>query len=196
LPFLLGAILTNGFFHGLAQLALGGALYSFKGEAISNIYFPLMASALLLGTMFFILRSQFGKSLAIYGNNPRFFKQHGISTSYIVMGGIALANACAGLGGYLFAQSNGFVDLSINYGVILVCLTALTLGKMAIHQEGPSLIVPVTGVVAFFILQQFLLKLGMDLKYFNAVQAIFVLMAFLGLRKKETNLLTIDHLGV
>ena len=130
--------------------------------------------------IFYILfRSKLGFCFAIYGENPNFFKHYNISSRFVVSSGIVLAHASAGLTGCLFALSNGFIDLTMNFGVVLLCLTALMLGSCFSSQNRPSLRSPLFGVFLYYFLQQGLLKIGFDLKYFNAIQAgVFILFLY------------------
>lgn len=195
IPFLLAAIVTNGLIHGATQFFLGTStatvhfLLPFK-ELTLMITIGIVLLAGLTGT----LRSQLGFSLAIYGNNPLFFRHQGISTRYVVFTGVTLAHGCAGMSGFLFAQSNGFVDLTMNIGLILMCLTAIMIGKFFLPGRKPNLLIPVIGLTCFFLIQQSLLRAGLNLKYFNAFQACFVLVIlYYGHRKHAVS---IDHLGV
>lgn len=195
IPFLLAAIVTNGLIHGFTQYLLGTSVKSFQ------LILPLQELSLLLGialiltiALSFIMRSQLGYSLAIYGNNPQFFQNHFISGRYVVFAGVIVGYACAGISGFLFALSNGFVDLTMNFGVILLCLTAIMIGKFFISTYRPHLLIPLLGVIAFFFIQQFLLRLGLNLKYFNTFQAIFILVILYFGHRKQT--LSLDHLGV
>lgn len=209
LPFLLSAIVTNGLFHGLTLIVLGQSVLSFDPEFNLLTLLPLSPSHPELGMLLLIntgilvflgllFSCPLGLSFAIFGNNPHFFKHHHLSTKFIVITGICLADSCAGLGGYLFAQSNGFVDLSMGYGVILLCLTSLILGKMFFSSSYPRLIIPCMGVICYFAIQQSLLNLGLNLKYFNAFQALFITAALIlyYYKPQPNRSLQIDHLGV
>ncbi|MCE5318742.1 MAG: hypothetical protein LLG04_15445 [Parachlamydia sp.] len=199
LPFLLASIITNGLFHGLTQYCLGTSLLSIRTQ--SPPILDSLSGLLIIGTALTLfiglgLRSQLGVSYDIFGNNPSFFRHYGISTKYIVMSGVMLADALAGISGYLFAHANGFVDLSMAYGLVLLCITALILGKVTIQK--PRILMPLAGLLGYFILQHLLLALGMNLKYFNAFQALFVLTALLAFNKRLalTQSRHVDHLGV
>lgn len=195
IPFLLSAIVVNGFCHAASQYCLGRAMVRFQPELIldENELLIIIALTALTGAAI-ILRSQLGYSLAIYGNNPSFFRHQGISTRYVVMGGVMLGHAYAALSGFLFARSNGFVDLTMQAGIILLCLTALMIGKLALPNNLPNIATPCVGVLAYFCMQQLLLGIGLDLQYFNAFQACAVLALLLTRKRKQT--LHVDHLGV
>lgn len=195
LPFLLAAIITNGLFHGLTQYLLGTSLATFHPLfTLSEIPLFTLVGTCLVGVIGALSRSQLGYSFAIFGNNPLFFSHHGLSSRYVMFSGVMIGHGCAGLGGFLFAQSNGFVDLTMNFGVILLCLTALMLGKLLIRTPRPHILIPLVGILVYFIIQQTLLRMGLNLKYFNSFQALFILIVLSIGHKRHK--ITLDHLGV
>jgi len=195
LPFLLAAIVVNGLFHGIVQFALKGALLSIKPSFGSEWTVLIAITAGLVGLSYLIMRSQLGYAFAIYGNNPLFFKRHHVSTKYVVIFGTVLGGAAAGLSGYLFATANGFVDVTMNYGIVLIAITALMLGKVFLDKQQPNLVAPFVGIVLFFVLQHALIKCGFSLRYFNAFQAVMILAIWVFSKRAKVRFST-DHLGV
>ena len=165
LPHLLSSLITIGIFHGISQL-VAGVYVSLSGyiNMLELDIIPLHPELPILTLIFCILtcvaiyffKTELGYSLAVFGNNPNFFAHYGISSSYIFMVGIIVANACAGLSGYLFAQSNGFADINMGFGKILLCVTAIILGK-SVHNKTLSVMTPIAGLLSYFTLQQLLL---------------------------------------
>lgn len=195
LPYLLAAIVVNGFFHGFTQYCLGTSVASVRFHLpIPEFAFLAICSALILGTVGLIFRSQLGYSLSIFGNNPHFFSSHLMSGRYVLFFGVILGHGCAGISGFLFIQSSGFIDLTMNFGVILLCLMAIMIGKLFRQSVRPNLVVPLIGVFGFFTLQQALLRLGLNLQYFNAFQAIAILSILTFGKRKRT--VFSDLLGV
>lgn len=209
IPHLLAHILTMGIGFGINLFLLGvpnQSLTNFSNPLTSEIIklhpellITGMLGILLLGVFVFLLRSQIGFCLAIYGNNPRFFSTNQASVSYIVCVGVIVSNALAGLSGYLVSQSSGFVDISAGTGIALFCLTALILGKTALQRAGFvfSIIIPTLGLLLYCMIQQLLLKLGFNLKYFMVFQALIVIMLLvIHYRKHASPDLHTDHLGI
>lgn len=209
-PHLLSSIITIGLFHGFNQLI--SPVYVSLNRA-SNTLTPLnfipqhpeLCMLLIIGcaiwcAIYYLLATQIGYSFAVFGDNPHFFKNYSISTSFVSIVGIVCANALAGMSGYLFAQSNSFVELNMGTGKTLLCITVLILGKgiMRIaHMERPfSVVIPLIGTITYFTLQQFLLKVGFNLKYFTAVQALLILIILLYTYRHNRNQTTHDNLGV
>lgn len=190
IPFLLAAIVVNGLFHGMTQYLLGTSVQSFQlSLPIHELSFLILIVVVLLFCFSIFIRSQLGYSWAIYGNNPLYFQHHSPSGRYVVFSGVIISHGSIGISGYLFAQANGFVDLTMNFGIILMCLTALMIGKLLITKRHPNFFVPLIGIIAFFIIQQSLLHMGLNLKYFNAFQGIFILVIlWIGHRKQPLTL--------
>jgi putative ABC transport system permease protein len=206
-PHLLSSIITFGLFHGINQffssayVSLGGYANPLDFLAINqqNPELPMLIIIALIALVLghFFLKTQLGYSLAVYGNNSNFFTHYGISTAYVFSLGIIIANALSGLSGYLFAQSNNFVELNVGLGKALLCITALILGRSIIKTKKlASILIPLAGTSAYFALQQLLLKIGFNLKYFTAMQALVVLviLAYTYRDKKHADLS--DNLGV
>lgn len=206
-PHLLSSIVTFGLFHGINQF-ISPVYISLSGTRNPLTLFntmpqhPELCMLIITGLIvtcciYFLSKTQIGYSYAIYGNNTQFFGNYGISTSYVFMTGIMLSNALAGLSGYIFAQSNTFIELNMSLGKALLCITALILGKALVRSKKPfSVPIPIVGTFAYFTLQQLLLKVGFNLKYFTAVQAFLVLCILLYTYHQHPQRSSNDNLGV
>ncbi len=116
---------------------------------------------------------------------------------FVFISGVMLSNSLAGLSGYMFAQSNNFVEINMGAGKALLCITALILGKVIFRtKKAFSVFVPIVGTFAYFLLQQLLLKIGFNLKYFTAFQAVIVLIILIHTYRSKATYAYIDNLGV
>jgi putative ABC transport system permease protein len=84
----------------------------------------LTALALLL-----LLRSEFGLSMRATGINAQICKNYGINISTTKIAAIAISNAIVALAGSLFAQINGFADISMGLGTIIIALASIIIGE-------------------------------------------------------------------
>jgi len=183
---ILAAIITMGLFHGFSQWVIAGSHIT-----ISHFYnslrllefvreypeLPIVMIIALLTIIFFyiFIRTQLGISCALYGDNILFLKNYRMNQSYVVIAGMALSNALAGITGYMVAQSNGFADTTMGVGLPLLCLSSLIIGKSLYTTRRPlTIVVPLVGIVGYFMVQLLLLGIGFDLRYFTSVQAIIV----------------------
>jgi putative tryptophan/tyrosine transport system permease protein len=205
LPHLLSSIITFGVFYGINQLIAGSyiSLSAYQNPLISNgierhpemVALSLITVVIGIG-LYVLFKKQLGYAFALYGNNSHFLRHYSISVPYVFIAGVVLSNALAGLSGYLFAQSNGFADITMGFGKALLCITALILGKVIVRSVQPIVIaMPLVGCFAYFALQQLLLKVGFNLKYFTTVQALVTLCILVLTYRKQIKK-HIDHLGV
>lgn len=204
IPHLLSGIITFGLYQGLFLFCSSTYVSLAKYDNVLMIcpYFTkhpelmtlIMINFIICAVCAYIFSTQLGYSFAIFGHNPHFFTHFKISTGYVFMSGIVLANGLAGLAGFFFAQTNSLVEMNMGVGKALFCITALILGKAFFMNAKSSLIQPLGGVVMYFALQQILLKVGFNLTYFTMVQSIVVFFVVLYLCKK--NRAQHDQLGV
>ncbi len=209
IPHLLSSILTLGLFHGINQWVLGSSMCSlseFESPLTFYVLFnknpelfslALIFLLLLLGSLL-LFKTQLGYSFAMYGNNPNFFEHYGISSRYVFITGIVVSNALAGISGYFVAQSSGFIDVNAGSGIALFCVTSLILGKILSNaKKNVSVVIPVTGIVLYCLLQQILLKVGFNLKYFTMIQSLIVLFVLVNrYRTSGSKRVRIDNLGL
>lgn len=204
----LSAIITVGLFQGLVLMLLDSAPLS-----LASTYNPLQvlpsfaqypelttAGVIVLGiTCFFFLflKTQLGISCAVYGHNNLFLKNYRIDQTYVVIAGMMLSNASAGISGYFIAQSRGFVDMYMGKGISLLCLSALILGK-SIHRSSDPIVpsIPIWSTIGYVVIQTVLLQLGFDLQYLIFAQAVLLAVMLLFSSRFSKEFLRKDLLGV
>jgi len=208
IPHLLASILTLGLCFGANLFVLGVANVSVTQMANPLAILPLsthpelgMFAIITLVVMvlgFLFLKTQLGMCLRVYGNNPGFFANYGTSTAFVVAAGLILSNALVGLSGYMTAQSNGFVDINAGAGISLYGITVLILGKTLLKfVKKPSIFIPLAGLVIYAGLQQVLLGVGCNMRYFTAIQSVIVVaLLVINYHRKSVHELVGDHLGV
>ena len=94
------------------------------------------------------------------GANPRMARAQGISTSLYIYVGMALSNALVGLAGALFAQTNGFADVTAGVGTIVVGLAAVIVGETLFRSR--HLWVVLIGCVVGSILYRIAIQLALS----------------------------------
>ena len=77
----------------------------------------------------FFLNSQLGLAMRATGLNPGMAQAQGIRTNQLILLGMAMSNGLAALAGALFAQLNGFADVSLGVGTVVVGLATVIVGE-------------------------------------------------------------------
>lgn len=105
----------------------------------------------------------------------------GISTGGMILGGLALSNGLVALAGALFAQTNGFADVSLGVGTIVFGLAAVIIGE--------ALVGAVTGGVPLTVPLRTLGVLLGAVVYRLAI-ALALNASWIGLQAQDLNLVT------
>jgi putative ABC transport system permease protein len=154
-------------------------LSPFQGLGLINMYVkPLFAGVVILATGALLARfllSDYGLAMRATGANPRMARAQGVNTARTTYVGMAISNALVALAGALFAQINGFADVTMGTGTIVVGLAAVIVGEAIFGSR--SLIVWIIGCIAGSIIYRIAVALAL-----NA--------GFLGLHASDLNLVT------
>lgn len=78
------------------------------------------------------LSSELGLAMQATGANPDMARSQGIPTGKIILLGMAMSNSLVALAGGLFAQINGFADVTMGVGTIVLGLAAVIIGETLI----------------------------------------------------------------
>jgi putative ABC transport system permease protein len=137
------------------------------------LLFIVVVVAKILLDAYFSTRS--GLAMRSTGSNLRMARAQGISTDRMVLIGMALSNALVGLGGALFAQSQGGSDISMGIGTIVIGLAAVIVGESILPARRFLFIT--LAVIVGAILYRFFIALALNSD-------------FIGLKAQDLNLIT------
>ncbi len=125
-----------------------------------------------------------GLAMRATGSNPRMARAQGVKTDRLIYLGMALSNALVALGGSLFAQTNGFADVTSGVGTIVVGLAAVIVGETLFRSR--LLLIALIGCVAGSILYRIAIQtalstdmLGLKASDLNLVTAVLVAIALI-----------------
>ncbi len=128
----------------------------------------------------FFLHTELGLALRATGNNPRMITSLGVAPQKMIILGLGLANGLAALSGALVAQYQGFADIGMGIGMIIVGLASVIIGESIIRNK--RIVWATKGVIIGSIVYRFLissaLRLGFsptDLKLVTAILVIIPL---------------------
>src|SRR5262249_13846836 len=101
----------------------------FLGWALVGSY-----SLLICFILFILLRTRFGLTLRAFGDNPLLLKRLGKNIECYRLSGFALTNLLAAAAGCLTAQTVGYADISMGFGMTLTGIGAIILGQQLLHR--------------------------------------------------------------
>jgi len=130
------------------------------------------------------LSSQFGLGLRATGINPRISPAYGINIAKMSLIGLALSNSLVALAGALFAQAQGFADISLGTGTLIGGLATVIIGE-SLFRKYHILIILISCVLGS-ILYRLVIALALNLQIAglqssdqNLITAILVVVAML-----------------
>ncbi len=172
----------------LALITEPTVLTPFEGLGLPGFYLkPLFALVVVLlvgGLLARFLASDYGLGLRATGANARMARAQGVATGRSTYVGMALSNAMVALGGALFAQMNGFADITMGTGTIVVGLAAVIVGEVVLRSR--LIVIAVVACVLGSVLYRIAIALalnadalGLQSSDLNLVTAILVAVALI-----------------
>lgn len=130
------------------------------------------------------LGTDFGLAMRATGANPTMARAQGISTNLYIYSGMALSNGLVGLAGALFAQTNGFADVTSGVGTIVVGLAAVIIGETILRFRAVWIVLAgcIFGSIVYRVAIQFALTsdaVGLKPSDLNLATAILVALALI-----------------
>jgi putative ABC transport system permease protein len=125
------------------------------------------------------LRTDLGLALRSAGGNAQAARALGLDTGMMTTLGLVLANGLAALAGALFAQYQGFANVSMGTGIIVTALACLVLGEGLLGRRTLRLQIAGTlvGTIAFRLLVAAAVRAGLPADSLKLGTALFVLAA-------------------
>ena len=193
IPAILAGILTQMTLWSVNLKILGKAnqAISARNTAVllsqMNIPHALIVLAvvgvLTVAILYLFFGTELGCSIRATGCNQSMSRAQGINTNCMNVIGLAISNALVALSGALLCQYQGYTDINMGRGAVVIGLAAVVIGEALVRRISPNFAVRLTGVIAgaivYYVVYQTIIFVGFDtdmLKMFSAI----VVAAFLG----------------
>lgn len=195
IPAILAGILTQIALYSVNLRILGGKanqpLSVTKYDlvvSLRNINQSLIVCAIfvivLIVVLYWFFGTELGHSLRATGCNQAMARANGINTATNKIIGFIISNGIVALSGALLAQYQGFADVNMGRGAIVIGLASIIIGEVAFGKLFKNfalkLLAAVFGGIIYYIVISFVLWLGLpanDLKLLSAI----VVAVFLGI---------------
>ena len=135
-------------------------------------------SAVLIVALYCFFGTETGAALRATGNNLNMSRAQGINTSFIQVLGLIISNGIVALSGALLAQYQGFADINMGRGAIVIGLAAVIIGEALISHRTAGYIVRllsvILGGIVYFVVYQTVIFLGLDANLLKMLSALVV----------------------
>lgn len=165
---------------GKANISLLGKPKIFGNSAALDLIICLVICIITILIIDLFFKTQIGLSIRATGDNPQMAKAQGVNTNFYKTISLMLSNFLCAVSGALLSQNNGYSDVNIGTGVIVIALASIVIGEALLKKEALvfKLIAVVLGSICYKFIIYLVLSLGMnpsDLKLFTAIIAAVLL---------------------
>lgn len=183
-----------------ANLALSADKYNLL-ITLRNLPKSLIVGGLfvvaIIAVLYWFFGTELGHSLRATGCNQAMARANGINTDNNKIIGLILSNGIVALSGAMLAQYQGFCDINMGRGAIVIGLAAVIIGEVIFSKIfrnfALKLLAAVCGGIIYYIVITLVLKMGMnanDLKLFSAlVVAVFLGVPFWKKKLAESSIM-------
>jgi putative ABC transport system permease protein len=147
-----------------------------------NTFVILLLIVIALVSMIgYLLKTDFGIAMRATGNSETMIRALGVNTDRMKIIGLALANALTALSGFLVTQQQGFADISMGVGIIVIGLGSVIIGEtligwLRITSVWSSLLLVLAGTIVFQLVLAVTLAIGVNPNLLKVVTAVLVLL--------------------
>ncbi|TZE82890.1 ABC transporter permease [Calorimonas adulescens] len=165
---------------GKSNLPLLNERLIITGEPYNALMVFGIILVILIVLLYVFFHTEIGMAVRALGSNPKMLISLGINTDGLKVLSLSLSNGLVALSGSLIAQYQGFADVGMGIGTIVIGLASVIIGEMLIG--GSGILRPLISVAAGSIIYRMAISMAMragmpptDLKLVTAVGVILIL---------------------
>lgn len=149
-------------------------------QNLNSLLILLIIVILLILLIGYVLKSDYGITMRATGNSESMIRALGVNTNRVKVVGLALANALTATSGFLMTQFQGFADINMGIGIVIVGLGSVIIADtfiswLNINSIWVSLVLVCLGAIVFQLVLAFTLSMGIDPILLKLMTALFVL---------------------
>ena len=137
-----------------------------------------LAAAVVIGLMYWYFGTESGCSLRATGANAAMARAQGINTSLAKVLGLMISNGLVALSGALLAQYQGFSDINMGRGAIVIGLAAVIIGEVifgkVFRNFALKMLAVAIGAILYYLVYQVVIWLGLNTDDMKLITALIV----------------------
>lgn len=150
-----------------------------KDFAINNpLIMVTIIVLLLIAILYWFFGTEIGCSIRATGANINMSRAQGINTSLAKVIGIMLSNGLVAISGALLTQYQGFADVNMGRGAIVIGLAAVIIGEAVFSKIFKNfalrLLSVAIGAIIYYIVVQAVITMGLDANLLKLLSAVIV----------------------
>ena len=151
-----------------------------KGVALTQntLFIVAIMIIILIAVLYWFFGTELGCSLRATGCNPSMSRAQGINTDRNKVLGLMLSNGLVALSGALLTQYQGFADINMGRGSIVIGLAAVIIGEAIFSRIfrnfALKLLSVVFGSILYYLVHQIVIWMGIDTDLLKMLSALVV----------------------
>lgn len=143
---------------------------------VDTIVIGLIIVAAIIFLLTYFFKTEMGQALIATGDNMQMAKSLGIETSEMTMLGYMLANGLIAVSGYIVSTDNGYADIQMGVGTVVIGLASIIIGEVLFRNVklGVRFITIVVGSIIYRLLLTIVLMMNFEANDFRLFSAIIV----------------------
>ena len=142
------------------------------------IVITLLVTACLIAVLYWFFGTELGCSLRATGANEAMSRAQGINTNFAKILGLMIANGIVALASAMYSHYQGFVDVNMGRGAIVIGLAAVIISDVIFGRIFSNFALKMfavsIGAVLYYIVIQVVLWLGLDTNLLKLLSALIV----------------------
>ena len=142
------------------------------------IFAALLITVVLIALLYWYFGTELGSSLRATGANEAMSRAQGINTNLAKIRGLMIANGIVALSSAMLAHYQGFVDVNMGRGAIVIGLAAVIISDVLFGRLFKNFALKLFGVsigaVIYYIVIQIVLWLGLNTNLLKLLSALIV----------------------
>ena len=134
--------------------------------------------AILIGILYWFFGTEMGSAIRATGINQNMSRAQGINTNFNKVLGIMISNGLVAFSGAFLAQYQGFADVKMGQGAIVIGLAAVIIGEALLGKIFKNfalrLVAVAIGSIIYYIVIQAVITMGMDANLLKLLSAAIV----------------------
>lgn len=160
------------------------------------IFTLVLIAIAIIALLYWFFGTSLGCSIRATGCNLNMSRAQGINTNLNKVLGLVISNAFVALSGALLTQYQGFADINMGKGAIVIGLAAIVIGETVFSKIARNFAVRLCGVlvggIIYYIVYQVIVFLGLDTDLLKMLSAVVVAL-FLGVPNLKDKLMVKIH---
>ena len=155
------------------------SLRNVKKVTIENpIFVAAVFTIVVIALLYWFFGTALGCSIRATGANPNMSRAQGINVDFVKVLGLMLSNGLVALASALYCQYQGFADVNMGRGAIVIGLAAVIIGEVifgkVFRNFALKMLAVAIGAILYYLVYQVVIWLGLNTDDMKLITALIV----------------------